>query len=44
VTSETKEEKDVALITEIPSGNEKVFLCKKIHEDVWIADLELQVT
>ena len=38
MTSETQTEKDVALITEIPSGNENVLLCTEIHEDVWIAD------
>ena len=39
VTSETKEEKDVALITENPTGNENILLCTEIHGDVWIADL-----
>ena len=39
MTSETKAEKDVALITENPIGNENVLLCTEIHEDVWIADL-----
>ena len=38
MTSETKAEKDVALITEIPSGSETALLCTEIHEDVWIAD------
>ena len=38
VTSETKEEKDVALITENPTGNENALFCTEIHEDVWIAD------
>ena len=38
VTSETNTEKDIALITENPSGNEKVLLCTEIYEDVWIAD------
>ena len=38
MTSETQAEKDVALITEIPSGNENVLLCTEINEDVWIAD------
>ena len=38
VTSETKADKDVVLITEIPSGCETALLCTEIHEDVWIAD------
>ena len=39
VTSETKAEKDVVLITENPNGNENVLLCTEILEEVWIADL-----
>ena len=38
MTSETNAEKDVVLITEIPSGSELPLLCTEIHEDVWIAD------
>ena len=38
VTSETKTDKDVAFLTDIPSGSETALLCTKIHEDVWIAD------
>ena len=38
MTSETQAEKDVALITEIPSGNKNALLCTEIHEDIWIAD------
>ena len=40
MTSETKTEKDVALITENPDGNENILLCTEILEDVWIADSE----
>ena len=38
MTSETKAEKGVALITKIPSGSETELLCTEIHEDVRIAD------
>ena len=38
MTSETKAEKDVALIIDISSGNETALLCTEIHEDIWIAD------
>ena len=38
VTSETQTEKDIALITENPNGNENILFCTEIHEDVWIAD------
>ena len=38
VTSETKAEKDVALITENPNGNENVLLCTEILEDICNAD------
>ena len=38
VTSETKAEKDIALITEIPSGSETALLCREMNEDAWIAD------
>ena len=37
MTSETKADKDVALITDIPSGSETAPLCTEICEDVWIA-------
>ena len=36
--SETKVDKDVALITDIPSGSEKALFCTEIREDVWIAN------
>ena len=38
MTSETNPDKDVALITDIPSEGETALLCTKIREDVWIAD------
>ena len=38
MTSETKAHKDLALITDIPSGSETALLCTEIREDVWIAD------
>ena len=31
-------DKDVALITDVPSGNEKALLCTEIGKEVWIAD------
>ena len=39
VTSEKKIDKDIALITDIPSVSETVLLCTEICKDVWIADL-----
>ena len=33
-----KTDKDVALITDIPSGSETTLLCTEIPKDVWIAD------
>ena len=38
VASETKADKDIALITKIPSGSKTALLCTEIREDVWIAD------
>ena len=38
MNSETKAEKDIALITELPSGSETALLCTEIREDVWIVD------
>ena len=38
MTSETKGDKDVALIIDIPSESETSLLCKEIYENVWIAD------
>ena len=38
MTSEKKAEKDVALMTEIPSGSETGLLCTEICEDIWRAD------
>ena len=38
VTSETKIDKDIALITDILSGSETALLCTAIRKDVWIAD------
>ena len=37
-TSETKTDKDVALITDIPSGSEIALHCTEIRKDVWITD------
>ena len=37
-TSETKADKGVALITDIPSGSKMALLCTEICADVWIAD------
>ena len=39
MTSETKTDKDVALITDVPSGSETSLLCTEICKVVWIADL-----
>ena len=38
MTSKTKTDKDVALITNVASGSETALLCTEIHKDVWIAD------
>ena len=38
VASETKADKDIALITKIPSGSKTALLCTEIREDVWIED------
>ena len=38
MTSETKADKDVALIIDFPSGSETALLCSEIREDVWVAD------
>ena len=38
MTSETKSDKDIALITDITSGSKSSLLCTERREDVWIAD------
>ena len=38
ITSETKIDKEVALIIKVPSENEIALLCTEIRKDVWITD------